>query len=865
MTHTERILNLLEINENLPALVVDEESNIVSCNNKWQSIFHIKDMGNTFFRLFDKNVGLLLENSFSDCKIFQKVQRREIYFTIDEKPDRIKFLVSPFKIDEELYYYILLYGNKFNENLLVYPSVDNTVKVKFEDIISTIQNSYPQSLIEKKNLQFSLDIEKTPLAIKEKNKFSFTNSSFDRILNIKGKLEHDENNRSNLLEKIDLAQNELYINNIPLIIEEKDFVQSTVEQDGKVILFPIDNKAKVVEKILVIGSISKSNDIPKLKKEVEDTMPKSNLINENLLEIKKSSLAKLIYNKNNFDILDANSSAAELYGYGIEELKQMNITQLFLPEEMQKLISPDEINGKYIFNQLRKDGSNIEVSVEREYIVLGNDEACIETIRLNQPEEEVIDLHEYEEEKTKPSMVVEKEKKVIEEKTKEKSDFLSTLFHELLTPVNVILGFVQEIVDSIEKPTEEQEESAQIIKDNQHLLLQTMNTAVQYAQLEEGQIQFNSEKFEINKYLIDLKDSISRLSEKENKNIVFENIPETISLEHDRAKLLAAISYFIKFVTKLTDSENIFVSFKFIDGKLYTLIKDEEDGISNSVLESMLDIYNSPLLANKKSYGISPITVKLSQTLNKLLALSVMANSDTEGKSIALVTSPIAEQPSELQEEETPEKEETFEQEEISEEKAIPEKENNFEEEETVEAIPQEDSILPNDNNLAEYIAEIENEEPILTGEVEAETIEKVEVATTANVETITKKTLDLSNYSCLFIDDSIDTQLLFKSQMEDFKLLKICSNLTEAFPLLNKYNFDLIIVDINLNDTYNGFDALKIIRQFNNYKETPIVAVTAYPFDEDKKRFINYGFNDYLVKPLLKDEIINSLEEILR
>jgi CheY-like chemotaxis protein len=66
------------------------------------------------------------------------------------------------------------------------------------------------------------------------------------------------------------------------------------------------------------------------------------------------------------------------------------------------------------------------------------------------------------------------------------------------------------------------------------------------------------------------------------------------------------------------------------------------------------------------------------------------------------------------------------------------------------------------------------------------------------------------------------------------------------------------------LNDKYNGLDALKIIRQFNNYKDTPIFAVTAFPFEKDREKFLSFGFTDYFVKPLLKEHLIDSLAKIL-
>ncbi|MCB0745774.1 MAG: response regulator, partial [Ignavibacteriae bacterium] len=139
-------------------------------------------------------------------------------------------------------------------------------------------------------------------------------------------------------------------------------------------------------------------------------------------------------------------------------------------------------------------------------------------------------------------------------------------------------------------------------------------------------------------------------------------------------------------------------------------------------------------------------------------------------------------------------------------------------------------------------VEDIEEEEEIITEEIASLESEK-------EVETV-----KISDLSCLFIDDSVDAQLLFKAQMHDFRVLKICSNLTEAIPLIEKVNFDVIFVDINLNDSYNGLDALKIIRQFKSYKTTPIISVTAYPFEGDREKFLSFGFTDYFVKPLLKE-----------
>ncbi|MCP5062382.1 MAG: response regulator, partial [Ignavibacteriae bacterium] len=157
-------------------------------------------------------------------------------------------------------------------------------------------------------------------------------------------------------------------------------------------------------------------------------------------------------------------------------------------------------------------------------------------------------------------------------------------------------------------------------------------------------------------------------------------------------------------------------------------------------------------------------------------------------------------------------------------------------------------------------IEDIAEEKEIDTEEIA--TIEKVHVEEKTIVEQETNG-LELSKFSCLLIEDSVDSQLLFKSQMKDFELLKMASSLTDALPLVKKYDFDVIYVDINLQGQYNGLDALKIIRQFENYKTTPIIAVTSYPFEGDKENFMLAGFDDYFVKPLLREQLLGSLDQL--
>jgi len=122
---------------------------------------------------------------------------------------------------------------------------------------------------------------------------------------------------------------------------------------------------------------------------------------------------------------------------------------------------------------------------------------------------------------------------------------------------------------------------------------------------------------------------------------------------------------------------------------------------------------------------------------------------------------------------------------------------------------------------------------------------------------------LDLTMLSCLYLEDQVDSQILFKVQMKELKAIKFAVSFEEALPLLDNEQFDFIVIDINLQGEYNGLDALKIIRKMPAYTKTPIVAVTAYVLPGDREKFIAAGFNDFISKPIFREKMVDSLERI--
>jgi len=70
----------------------------------------------------------------------------------------------------------------------------------------------------------------------------------------------------------------------------------------------------------------------------------------------------------------------------------------------------------------------------------------------------------------------------------------------------------------------------------------------------------------------------------------------------------------------------------------------------------------------------------------------------------------------------------------------------------------------------------------------------------------------------------------------------------------------DLVLLDILMPDM-DGFDVIKQIRSNENYREIPIIALTAAVQPEIEEKVNAYGFSDILIKPIVEDELLDSLK----
>jgi len=111
-------------------------------------------------------------------------------------------------------------------------------------------------------------------------------------------------------------------------------------------------------------------------------------------------------------------------------------------------------------------------------------------------------------------------------------------------------------------------------------------------------------------------------------------------------------------------------------------------------------------------------------------------------------------------------------------------------------------------------------------------------------------------------VEDNPDNRLLVQALLEEYYELTEYETGVLATEGLVQDNPDLVLLDISLPEM-DGTEVLQWIREQEELKDLPVVALTAHAMAGDREKFLAQGFNDYLTKPIVDETIL--LETIAR
>lgn len=125
----------------------------------------------------------------------------------------------------------------------------------------------------------------------------------------------------------------------------------------------------------------------------------------------------------------------------------------------------------------------------------------------------------------------------------------------------------------------------------------------------------------------------------------------------------------------------------------------------------------------------------------------------------------------------------------------------------------------------------------------------------------ITNKDYPLNKLKILLTEDDNTSMDYLSILVKDFatEILKVKTG-KEAIEICHKHkDIDLILMDIQMPEL-NGYETTRKIREFN--KDIVIIAQTAFALAGDQKKAIEAGCNDYITKPVDKNQLQTLIQK---
>lgn len=113
-----------------------------------------------------------------------------------------------------------------------------------------------------------------------------------------------------------------------------------------------------------------------------------------------------------------------------------------------------------------------------------------------------------------------------------------------------------------------------------------------------------------------------------------------------------------------------------------------------------------------------------------------------------------------------------------------------------------------------------------------------------------------------MVVDDEMHIRELVRFYLDKAGFDTIeAANAEEALDIVENQYIDLAVVDIMMP----GMDGFELVEQMRQYREFPVIMLTAKSQSKDKLRGFSLGIDDYVTKPFDPDELMARVKAILK
>jgi len=527
---------------------------------------------------------------------------------------------------------------------------------------------------------------------------------------------------------------------------------------------------------------------------------------------------------NTFDAqrLEFIKTVKEIIGIGLhvtlsrQQLKELLETTQVQAEELEVQQEELRTTNAELEEQTQLLRENeLKLQTQQEELRVTNEELEERTHDLEAQRNEVIKNSQ---ELEKAKLVVEQKAREVEIASKYKSVFLANMSHELRTPLNSLLILSKDLSENRDKNlTKSQVESANIINNSGHELLNLINDILDLSKIEAGKMMVNPEYITLEDLVGDITNMFNHVAQK--KGLYFHtrlSEKPDFSLFNDRQKIHQILKNLISNALKFTSSGGVTVNFRLSETQTDVLCMDVVDtgiGIPQDKQDEIFEAFKQVDGSISRNFGGTGLGLSISRELAKLLNGKISLTSEPNQGSTFTVCIPV-----------------------------------NYEEETTAQTNTQETVVeshvqpLPAANIVEKKTKPLNNqEEEIIYIQDDRQSIQK-------------------DDKVILIIEDDLILagSLVKQCQESGFKCI-VSGTGENGLYLTDKYHPDAIILDIMLPGM-DGYQVLEILKDNPETRHIPVQMMSS--LDPESSNFQKWTIG-YLTKPLQQQDILNALEKI--